>query len=174
MSEDNKNNEEFIKAAKEGRLDDVIRHLENKVDVDAMDRYGATALMWASLRGRMGVVDELIKANANINKARPEDLGTALTDAAYYGHVDVVATLCLAGADVNVAKKYGRMPNYLNTYPQTKKEEESLNDNMSGTGWTAVMIAAFRSDMDCVEELVKWGAPRKTEPPSDYGDWMSW
>ena len=41
----------LIESAKKGNLDNVRRHLEEGADVNARDRNGTTALMWACEKG---------------------------------------------------------------------------------------------------------------------------
>ena len=73
-----------------------------------MNQGGITALHWASDKGRLDVVRELLKAGANVN-AVDEDDWTALHLASNNGHLDVVRELLRAGADPTLKNKEGKM-----------------------------------------------------------------
>ena len=75
-----------------------------------------TPLWMAALRGDEGVVERLLKARADGNKARTDDGGTPLYAAANTArrHEGVVDQLLKAGADANKAStNYGETPLYL-------------------------------------------------------------
>ena len=67
--------------------------------IDARSNLG-NPLFLAAGEGKLNAVRYLLDEGANVNA--PENLGhTALAEAAYYGHVDVVKELLLHGADIN-------------------------------------------------------------------------
>jgi uncharacterized protein len=81
--------------------------------VNAKERRGQTAIMWAAAEGHTPVVDLLIKENADFKT--PLDSGfTPLLFAVRAGRSEVVKTLLKAGADVNEAaqpkRRAGRGP----------------------------------------------------------------
>ena len=69
-----------------------------------------TLLCIAAREGRLAVVEKLIAAGADVNKARTTDGGTPLYIAAYHGHLTVVTKLIAAGADVDKATYRGATP----------------------------------------------------------------
>jgi ankyrin repeat protein len=71
--------------------------------VNAKERRGQTALMWAAAEGHTEVVELLIQAGGDIHATLPDSGFTALFFAAREGRTDVVRTLLKAGADVNEA-----------------------------------------------------------------------
>ena len=66
------------------------------------------AMIAASTRGRVDVVESLIEAGADINKATKNGT-TALIVASMEGHAATVKVLLQAGADVNKATENGLM-----------------------------------------------------------------
>ena len=103
MSE--KEEEEFIDAAKNGDLDTIKRLLEiNHVDVNCQNSYGITALLMASITGHHDVVDFLAGNGAYIN-AMDNRGSTALIYASQNGHFKVVERLAKRGAYINMTEK---------------------------------------------------------------------
>ena len=95
--------QELIQAAFRGdtavkRFAAVKRFLAAGADVNAVNRFGSTALIeavyWADAKD---IVKMLLQAGADVNAAGP--LGTALMQAASWGHKDIVEMLLQAGAD---------------------------------------------------------------------------
>ena len=70
---------------------------------------GATPLFVAAHQGDEGVVRGLVKAGAEVNKAKSNGT-TPLFIAAQSGHVSVVRGLVEAGAEVNKARDDGATP----------------------------------------------------------------
>ena len=67
-----------------------------------------SGLFVAAARGHKAVVEMLINAKANVNKACDDDKGKGMTPlviASYYGHNDVVQLLIEKGADLNKSTK---------------------------------------------------------------------
>ena len=57
----------FHADAAEGKIAQVLAHIQNGVSLDCRNPSGGTALMIAAKRGTGGVVSELLKAGANPN-----------------------------------------------------------------------------------------------------------
>ena len=80
-------------AAKLGDLDALKVHVSNKTDLDAQDPHaGFTALSWAVLAGEIEIVDQLIKAGADVNAKN--GVGTRpLHEAGFMGQDEIAALL---------------------------------------------------------------------------------
>ena len=89
-------------AARTGKLGPVKALLARGADVNAKDRKGQTALMWAAAEGHADVVSTLLAAGADFRTPLPSGF-TPLLFAAREGRIDVVRVLLKAGADVNEA-----------------------------------------------------------------------
>ena len=78
-----------------------------RIDVDYINEYGKTALLYTSLYGHAEIVELLLKhgAKPNIQNNHGE---TALIKASYYGHIAIVKLLLEYNADPHVKNKYGR------------------------------------------------------------------
>jgi uncharacterized protein len=121
----------LIDAARNADHDAVGRLLrQSKVDVNATEPDGTTALHWASYRDDGESADLLIRAGARVNAAN--DLGaTPLWTASVNGSAAMVRRLLAAGADPNATLLLGE---------------------------TAMMAAARAGNPDVVQQLIARGA----------------
>lgn len=101
------NGQALIKAVSKGDVNAVERMVAKGADVNARDKDGITALMWASTLGHTDIVKFLIAKGADVNAKTPND-DTALIFAATSRYIDIVRILIDHGADVNAADKTGR------------------------------------------------------------------
>lgn len=102
-------NEEFIERAFDGRYRDVERLLGARVDLEAKERNGYTALSEASIAGHTVVVGQLLRALADPN-TRAQDGRTPLHRAALHSWQPVVRLLLDGGADPSIADAAGKTP----------------------------------------------------------------
>lgn len=79
--------------------------------VSKRPRGGLTALLYASREGALDSVRELAAGHADLNMTEPDGTN-ALLMAIINAHYDVAAFLVNAGADPNIADKYGRTALY--------------------------------------------------------------
>jgi ankyrin repeat protein len=104
--------------------------LQKKVDVNAAEADGTTALLWASYKDDVEIADLLLGAGANVNTAN--DLGaTPLWTASQNGSAAMVRRLLQAGANPNAALLSGELP---------------------------LMVASRSGNPDVVEQLIAKGA----------------
>ena len=122
----------LIEAVKNNDINRVNSILNNgKANINAKDRDGWTALIWASCKGDLEITKLLVENGADID-AKDNEGWSALMEASYEGHLKVVKYLVEKGIDrVNV------------------------KDN---DGWTALMRASWRGYLEIVQYLVEIGA----------------
>jgi ankyrin repeat protein len=137
--------------------------VQKKVDVNAAEPDGTTALHWASYRDDLETVDLLLRAGAKVNAAT--DLGvTPLWNASQNGSAEVVARLLAAGADPNAALFAGETPLMIaarggSVAVVAQLIAKGANVNVHGArGQTALMWAAAQKHPEVVKVLVENGA----------------
>ena len=86
----------------------------------------------AAQKGHIDIVEKLIAAGCDVDKARTDTGATPLYIAANRGHIDIVEKLIAAGCDVDKAK--------------------------TTTGTTPLFIAAQKGHIDIVKQLLENGA----------------
>jgi ankyrin repeat protein len=79
----------------------VAALLKRGADMNAKERRGQTAIMWAAADGNTEVVEVLIKAGADVHAKLPDSGFTPFFFAARNGRIDVIRALLKAGIDVN-------------------------------------------------------------------------
>jgi len=97
------------RAAGNGNIEAVKKHLVDGADVNAKSSGGRTPLLGAAHRGHKEIVELLIAKGADVN-AKDNNGGTPLHWAAQGGHKEIAELLIAKGADVNVKDKYGNTP----------------------------------------------------------------
>jgi ankyrin repeat protein len=127
-------------AARTGKLGPVKALLAHGADVNAEERKGQTALMWAAAEGHVAVVDALIKAEADFRTPLRSGF-TPFFFAVREGRTEVVLRLLKAGLDVND----GMRP-----------ERSSGKGPKRGT--TPLILAVENGHLDLAETLLKAGA----------------
>ena len=97
-------------AVKTGNLEALKVHLANGVDLNTQEpQSGLTALSWAIFTGEVEVVEQLLKAGADIN-GQNRDGGTPLHHAAFMGRDRIARILLQNGADVEARDENGETP----------------------------------------------------------------
>jgi ankyrin repeat protein len=139
--------EQFVDAAKDGKLDEVRRLLQSGASVQK--KYsGWTALGRAAREGHEAVVKFLVENGADLNVRMdvgwgilPGD-GSALTWAAGGGHLEVVRYLVARGANLDI---------------------QAQKPVFFGTGGTAVTMASGKGRLYVVEYLLESGADKENK-----------
>ena len=134
--------EHFINEVYEGNEKSfLIRNLlEWGIDPNTRDERGTPALMLASQRGNLKVVERLLDAGADVNAHDKED-HTALMRASLGGNLEVVERLLDAGADV---------------------------DAPDDLGYTALMWASREGNLEVLERLLDAGANVNARDKEDH------
>ncbi len=104
-AKDKDGNTPLHSAVRRGQHDIAARLLQRGANVNAVSRYGDTALSYAKSRK---IAALLLDNKANPNGASP--LVTPLHVAAFYGRTDVVDLLTQHGADINRKNRAGETP----------------------------------------------------------------
>ena len=100
---------DFLKAAKQGDLDEVIRCSMYVKNINCVDGYGWTPLFEAVSEGHMNVIHYLVEKGADVNLL-DNGTWTPVYLAASYGHLEAVKFLTLHGADIEHVCKNGKSP----------------------------------------------------------------
>ena len=90
-----------------GDLAAVKADLARKVDVNAVDSEGETALWLAAAGGNLDVVKLLIASGANVDARNKDGVTPLMIGSVGHANLDVVAALIAAGADVNARSTAG-------------------------------------------------------------------
>ncbi|HEV3214863.1 MAG TPA: ankyrin repeat domain-containing protein [Vicinamibacterales bacterium] len=152
----------LVEAVKNQDRDAISRLLKQRVDVNAHEGDGATALHWAAHRNDLETVDQLIRLGANVNAAN--DLGVMpLSLACLNANAAIVEKLLAAGANPN-ATMAGETA--LMTAARTGSVESvrallvhgaDVNAKEPARGQTALMWAASERHPDVVRALIEAG-----------------
>ncbi|XP_056001178.1 uncharacterized protein LOC125656335 [Ostrea edulis] len=133
-----------------------------------IDRCHDTPLTTACEEGHVSIVDELVKAGADVN-LRDIWENTPLIAACKRGHVSIVDELVKAGADVNLQGKGGNTPltaacerGHVSIVDELVKAGTDVNLQGKG-GNTPLTAACERGHVSIVKELVKAGADVKIQ-----------
>jgi ankyrin repeat protein len=141
--------------------------LAKKVDVNAPQGDGATALHWAAYRGDKELADVLIRAGANAKAANREG-ATPLWLASVRGDAEIIAALIAAGADANEKLPLGRTPlmvasrtGNLDAITVLLDRGADVNAKETLRGTTPLMWAADEGHEAAIQLLVRRGADIK-------------
>jgi ankyrin repeat protein len=153
----------LVDAARNGDREAMRALVQKKVDVNAPEADGTTALHWASYRDDLESVNLLIRAGANVNAAN--DLGaTPLWIASENSNGSLIKALLQAGANPNLALLLGETP--LMAASRSGKADivdqlllKGANANArAARGQTALMWAVAQQHPDVVKVLLARGA----------------
>ena len=89
------------RAIRQGNVQAVKDHLRSGVDINALDRYGQTALMLAAHHGHDEIVQLLVEHGADLNVTAKYTL-SALMLAVVGGHENIARLLARAGGDLSI------------------------------------------------------------------------
>ena len=158
---------EIADAAMRGDVAAVRALLAKKVNVNAPQNDGATALHWAVQRGNVDLVNLLVRSGANVTAATREGV-TPLWMASLNGDAAALGALIEAGADPNEKLPLGRTPLMIASRTGNvaamavlldKGADPNAKDTLRGT--TPVMWAADEGHAPAIKLLIDRGADLK-------------
>ena len=151
-------------AAQKGDRAAVQKLIQQKIDVNAPQVDGATALHWAVYKQDAEMVDMLVRAGANVKAANRTGV-TPLEMAAIYGNAAIIDKLIKAGAD---AKQKGPNGETMVMFAARSGNPQSIkvlleagadvNARESIRGTTALMWAVEQKHAEAVKTLLAAGA----------------
>jgi len=154
----------LVTAAKNGDRAAVTALLQQKLDVNAPEADGTTALHWAVRSDDLDLADRLIKAGANVKTANRYGI-TPLNLAGVNGSAPMIEKLLKAGADANEVTTEGETA--LMTVARTGSVPAAkvllangakVDAKETWQGQTALMWAVAQKHPDMVKELIAHGA----------------
>ena len=134
--------------------------LQKGAAIEAVDKYGSTALVVAALCGQLEVTTLLLEHGADID-AVSQDGSSALWAAASKSHLDTLREAAVMRREIGskgntaliVAALYGQME------LTTLLLEHGANINVvNQDGWSALVAAAFRGHLNIATLLLEKGA----------------
>lgn len=178
----------ILTASASGNLKSVEALLKHGADVNSHSRAsqavalwggGRSPLMWAAVRGDIGLAKVLLAAGADINAQ--EGFGTPLTQAAWMGRVEMAKFLIEHGANVNDAERFSGFTALhwaasgegadaslvkllLEHGANVNAEGGEPVDAYLGIAQTPLMLARRRGDTEIVKVLVAAGGKENPFP----------
>ncbi|KAH9189215.1 hypothetical protein AeNC1_008809 [Aphanomyces euteiches] len=157
--------ENLLEAAKGGDLKKVRALLDDDANVNYNDKNDETALHWASRKGHLDIVQELLaRQDENRLMLLEQDGETALHLASSKGHLDIVKELLVHAASIDVANHDGVTAlqraawyGHLETVKELLARGASI-DVANKNGVTALQWALMNGHLDIVKELLTCGA----------------
>jgi uncharacterized protein len=113
------------KAAHSGDIESVRKILKTKVNPDARDSFGGTALHAAMFQKNLEIVTLLINYGINVNAQGPRNGYTPLHDAVWANNPEAAKILLANGAKTDIKGKEGLTP-YEKAVKENKKEMAEL------------------------------------------------
>lgn len=156
----------LVEAAKNADKEAVRALIQKKMDVNAAEADGSTALHWAAYRDDLESADLLIRTGANVNAAN--DLGvTPLWTASLNGSGAMVRKLLTARANPNAALLSGETPvmvaargGYADVVELLLNKDANVNAH-GARGQTALMWTVAQKHPEVVKVLLAHGADLK-------------
>ena len=138
-------------ASAHGQLEILKVLIQEKVDMNEVDKQGDAALNYAVSRNQVLAADLLLKSGAKIKSQRTDGI-TSLMQAVQFGSLDMIRVLL--------------------------QDQDSINDPAED-GWTALYFSIRRKDIQILNELLKQGACSNIfdsyrQTPIDFTKEVNW
>ncbi|KAG0481733.1 hypothetical protein HPP92_012591 [Vanilla planifolia] len=158
-------------AAANGHVELLSMILERWNQPDVLNRQKQSPLMLAAMRGKIACVEKLLQAGANILMFDSANGRTCLHYAAYYGHLDCLKAIADAAHANPIAESWG-FARFINVrdskgQPHSILLQNKVSQHVFACYWTRELLSALlwaimarRGCLDCVRELLVWGADR--------------
>jgi len=156
-----------LRLAEAARKNDAARAqelIQQRVDVNAVETDGSTALLWATYHGNVDLARNLVAAGADVNAANRYGL-TPLLEASRLGYTAIIEDLLAAGASPLTPGPEGETPlmaasgsGNLRGVQLFLARGADVNTRETGQEQTALMWAADGGHADVVRALVAAGA----------------
>ena len=138
----------LLKALRNCDVQSLHQILKSKPNINAVDRNGANALMWAVYYGDLNIVKDLIKQGAVV-----ADSGVIYFKETYYGSLQGIAA----------SKGYLDIFKYLIDSLHLPFDEKEFNSRTrKKDGWTPLSCAAYYGNADIVKYLLQKKTPVNT------------
>jgi len=153
MQDVDTNSRYLINAAKIGKLTAVRSLLTaGKINIDATDKEGKTALSLAASIGEKDVVNILLEYKADINYSDSMALATAVS----YGELSIVNLLLEKKADISTSALYNAAFYDQNSILKVLLDYKAdVNQALTENGKTLLMVAASRDKLKCATLLLE-------------------
>ena len=138
--------------------------LERGADVDATDKHGGVAIVYAAWKGHTSTTAALIDHGANTEVAFGEAAATPLVMAAMNGHTETVALLQESGANTEARDSRGYTALLCAVLEGHSDTAALLLERGAGVdagdtdGWTPLMHASHKGQLDTATMLMERGA----------------
>lgn len=152
VGEDETMQERLFEAVEGKEFDTVRELLDNRVDINAQDGQGRTAMMIATYANDVDMVKLFIDAGADVD-IQDDMLNNPFLYAGAEGYLDILKLMIAAGADPTITNRYGGVAvipasehGYVEVVEELLKHTKTDVNHVNNLGWTALLEAIILND----------------------------